>query len=74
MPSYTFHVEDWTHQNNFTYFSEVYALHPTSESENIYACAASSTIKKKFRFPAQDPSKNDVTDNRSDIQKINDII
>ena len=74
MPSYTFHVEDWTHENNFTYFSEVYALPSPSESENIFACAASSAIKKKFRFPAHDPSENEVTDTRTDVQKINDII
>ena len=35
---------------------------------------ATSAVKKKFRFPAQDPGENDVTDTRSDLQKINDII
>ena len=75
VPGFTFHIEAWTHENNFTFnFNEVYSLSSTSESENIYACAATSTIKKKFRFPAQDPSENDVTDTRTDIQKINDII
>jgi hypothetical protein len=41
---------------------------------NIYACAATSAIKKKFRFPATDLVENEVTDTRSDLEKINDII
>ena len=73
-PGYTFHIENWTNENNFTYFNEIYSLSPTSESENIYACAATSAVKKKFRFPAQDPGENEVTDTCSDLQKINDII
>ena len=71
---YTFHIENWTNECNFTYFNELYSLSPTSDSKNIYACAATSAVKKKFRFPAQDPGENEVTDTRSDLQKINDII
>ena len=58
-----------------SYFSVKFILcPPPSEAENIFACAATSAIKKKFRFPAHDPSENEVTDTRTDVQKINDII
>ena len=71
---YTFHVENWTNECNFAYFNELYSLNPASDSKNIYACAATSAVKKKFRFPATDPDENEVTDTRSDLEKINDII
>ena len=62
---YTFHVENWTNECYFAYFHELYSLTPSSDSKNIYACAATSAIKKKFRFPATDPDENEVTDTRS---------
>ena len=71
---YTFHVETWTNECNFAYFHELYSVYPSSNSKNIYACAATSAVKKKFRFPATDPDENDVKDTRSDLEKISDII
>ena len=74
VPGYTFHIENWTNENNFTYLSHTYSIPPDSESVNIYACAATSSVKKKFRFPSHDPGENEIIDNRSDPQKINDIL
>ena len=71
---YTFHIENYTNECNFAFFPELYDICPSSDSEIIYACAASSAVKKKFRFPATDPDENIIKDTRSDLEKISDII
>ena len=73
-PGYAFHIEEWTNQCDFAFFDNVYELNQSSETENIYACAASSAVKQKFRFPAKDPEENSISDERTDVQKVNDIL
>ena len=73
-PGYAFHIEEWTNQCDFAFFDNVYELNQPSENENIYACAASSAVKQKFRFPAKDPEENSISDERTDVQKVNDIL
>ena len=35
---------------------------------------ASKDIKKKFRFPTSDPVENSIVDNRTDSEKVADIL
>ena len=73
-PGYAFHIEEWTNQCDFAFFDNSYELNQSSEHENIYACAASSAVKQKFRFPSKDPEENSISDERTDVQKVNDIL
>ena len=76
LPGFAFHIEEWTNQCDFAYFDTIYEyeFNQSSESKDIYACAASNAIKQKFRFPTKDPAENSVTDQRTDVQKVNDIL
>ena len=71
---YTFHVESYENECNFAFFPELYDICPPSDSEIIYACAASSAVKKKFKFPVHDPEDNVIKDTRTDVEKISDIL
>ena len=72
MPIFAFHIEEWVDECDFSYFGHDYQYE--YGSQDIFACAASNAIKAKFRFPSKDPEENSVIDQRSDVQKVNDIL
>ena len=78
MHSFEFLTEQWENQYDFCYINQInYECqnNPTApDTTDISACAVSPATKMKFRFPSKDPDENIVIDNRSDSEKVTDII
>ena len=63
-------MEMWEGECDFAYLQETYHFNDELEIDANVA----SDIKRKFRFPTQDPSENVITDTRQDSQKVADIL
>jgi hypothetical protein len=57
-------MESWEGECDFAYLDETYQFNDTLD---IDANVASKEIKRKFRFPSQDPSENVIVDDREDF-------
>ena len=64
-------MESWEGECDFVYLDETYHFNDTLD---IDANVASKEIKRKFRFPSQDPSENLIVDDREDSKKVADIL
>ena len=64
-------MESWEGECDFAYLDETYHFNDTLD---IDANVASKEIKRKFRFPSQDPSENVIVDDREDSKKVADIL
>ena len=64
-------MESWEGECDFAYLDETYQFNDTLD---IDANVASKEIKRKFRFPSQDPSENVIVDDREDSKKVADIL
>ena len=62
--------EDWDQQNELCYIDQ---KQYECESD-ISAFVPSNSVKAKFSFPSKDPVPNFIEDNRSDSQKVSDIL
>ena len=63
-------METWEGECDFAYLQETYHFKDELEIDANVA----SDIKRKFRFPTQDPSENVIIDDRQDSQKVADIL
>jgi hypothetical protein len=63
-------METWEGECDFAYLQETYHFNDELEIDANVA----SDIKRKFRFPTQDPSENVIIDARQDSQKVADIL
>ena len=61
----------WEGEHDFAYLGENYQF---SDTVNLNVHSASKDIKKKFRFPTSDPVENSIVDNRTDSEKVADIL
>ena len=78
--NFDFVSEQFTHQCNFAYLDNVeysinidnnFSAYSAIDFSTHPACA---TVKEKFRFPRDDPDESVILDQRSDDQKIRDIL
>ena len=62
-------VEDWEGQNDFHYLNDYVTV-----TQNVSAFKANPAVKAKFRYPSSDPTPNEIEDERTDAQKVQDIL
>ena len=62
-------VEDWEGQNDFHYLNDY-----VTDNKNFSVFMASPAVKAKFKYPTGDLTPNEIQDDRSDSEKIQDIL
>ena len=62
-------AEDWEGQNYFHYLNDYVTV-----TQNVSAFKANPAVKAKFKYPTRDPTPNEIQDDRSDSEKIQDIL
>ena len=78
--NFSFVCEDFAQQCDFFYLNDSEYYISTENNFSVYNALHFSTypacakVKEKFRFPRNDPEEHIILDQRSDKQKINDIL
>ena len=62
-------AEEWEGQNDFHYLNDYVTV-----TQNVSAFKANPAVKAKFRYPVSDPTPNEIDDERTDAQKVQDIL
>ena len=62
-------AEAWEGQNDFHYLNDYVTV-----TQNVSAFKVNPAVKAKFRYPSSDPTPNEIEDERTDAQKVEDIL
>ena len=62
-------AEAWEDQHDFHYLNDYVTV-----IQNVSAFQVNPAVKAKFRYPSSDPTPNEIEDERTDAQKVQDIL
>ena len=62
-------AEAWEDQHDFHYLNDYMTV-----IQNVSAFQVNPAVRAKFRYPSSDPTPNEIEDERTDAQKVEDIL